>query len=199
MNVNWLPPAFETDRLRIRPLTEDDAADVFAYASNPAMTRFTCWETHRTIDDSVALCRDYAKSRYLVQEPDPLAVILKGDPGQLVCGTIGAFWASQPNGVMECGYSLAEHLWGRGIAVEAMRPLIDYCFREYAIDRLQARVFVGNVASERVLEKLGFHKEGVLRSVVARRMTRHDLTYYSMLRPEWESLAAQATSPASAG
>jgi ribosomal-protein-alanine N-acetyltransferase len=185
----WQPPLLETPRLRLRPLTAADAPAVFMYASNPRMTAYTLWETHASIDDTLWFVSEYAYSRYANAEPDPLGIIRKDDPLGTVIGSVGGFWVSQSNAVMELGYSVAEPYWGRGIAVEASRVLLDYLFEQYPITRLQARVFVGNDASERVLQKLGFTREGVLRALLVRRQRTHDIAYYSLLRREWERRA----------
>ena len=103
-----------------------------------------------------------------------------------VVGAVGAHWISQPNGTMELGFSLAEPYWGRGFVAEAARAVIGYVFGEYAVERLQAQVFVGNDASERVAQKLGFTREGILRSLVLRRGRWWDVVMYSLLRSEWE-------------
>src|SRR5262249_11268896 len=96
-------------------------------------------------------------------------------------------WVSQPNGTMEMGYSIAEPYWGRGLVVEAAQAVMRHVFTEYAVERLQSRGFVGNDASERVLQKLGFTREGGLRSLVFRRGQGWDIAMYSMLRAEWEA------------
>jgi [ribosomal protein S5]-alanine N-acetyltransferase len=69
---------------------------------------------------------------------------------------------------------------------EAATAVLQYVFEEYAVERLQARVFVGNDASERVLQKLGFTREGVLRSLVLRRGRWCDIIMHSLLWMEWE-------------
>jgi len=186
VTLDWTPPTLETDRLVLRPVTPADAVAVFLYASNPAVTRFTLFETHQTIDDSRWFVTDYTRSRYVNREPDPFGIVLKTDPLKTVVGAMGVHWASHPNLVMEFGYSLAEPYWGRGLIVEAAGPVIRYVFEEYAVERLQAQVFVGNDASERVLQKLGFTREGVLRSLVLRRGRWWDIVTYSLLRAEWE-------------
>jgi ribosomal-protein-alanine N-acetyltransferase len=190
VSLDWRPPVLETERLLLRPLTPADAPAVFLYCSNPAVTRFTLFETHQTIDDSRWFVEQYAQSRYATREPDPFGIVRKGDPVPTLIGAIGAHWASQPNGTMELGYALAEPYWGRGLVAEAARAVMRYVFTEYAVERLQARVIVGNDASERVLAKLGFTREGVLRSVVLRRGRYWDLAMYSLLRAEWEVGAA---------
>jgi ribosomal-protein-alanine N-acetyltransferase len=186
VSLDWQPPTLETSRLRLRPLTPDDAASIFLYACNPNMTRYTLWDTHQSINDTLWFVQDYAHSRYSNQEPDPLGIVMKNDADALVIGSIGCFWSNKANEVMELGYSLAEPYWGRGIIAEASRPLIDFVFREYAVTRLQARVFVGNAGSERVLQKLGFTREGVLRSAQQLRGRTLDVAMYSLLRSEWE-------------
>jgi ribosomal-protein-alanine N-acetyltransferase len=186
VTLDWTPPTLETERLILRPVTEADATAVFLYASNPAVTRFTLFETHQTLDDSRWFAGEYARSRYASREPDPFGIVLKTDPLKTVVGTLGAHWASQPNLAMEFGYSLAEPYWGRGLVAEAARALLKYAFEEYAVERVQAQVFAGNDASERVLQKLGFTREGVLRSLVLRRGRWWDITMYSLLRGEWE-------------
>jgi len=186
VNLDWTPPTFETERLILRPVTDDDALGAFLYASNPNMTRLTLFETHQTIDDSRWFVNDYRHSRYVNKEPDPIAIVIKSDPAPIMVGALGAHWVSQPNGTMEFGYSIAEPYWGRGFVAEAARAVIQFVFTEYAVERLQARVFVGNDASDRVLEKLGFTREGVLRSLVLRRGRWWDIAMWSLLRSEWE-------------
>jgi [ribosomal protein S5]-alanine N-acetyltransferase len=187
VSLDWIPPTLETDRIILRAVTAADATAVFLYASNPAVTRFTLFETHQTIDDARWFVNDYVRSRYANREPDPFGIVLKADPLKTVIGSIGARWASQPNGVMELGFSLAEPYWGHGLVAEAARAVIGLVFGEYAVERLQAQVFVGNDASERVLQKLGFTREGILRSFVLRRGRWWDVAMYSVLGTEFRA------------
>src|SRR5262245_41201221 len=108
MSTPWRPPIIETPRLILRPLAESDCDAVFAYASNSKMTRFTLWETHGSVADSLFFVRDYARSRYLEQVPEPLGIVLKNTPAAGVIGGIGCFWVSQTDGVMELGYNVGE-------------------------------------------------------------------------------------------
>ena len=186
MILDWTPPTLETDRLVLRPIIPADAPAVFLYCSNPAVTRYTLFETHQSLDDARWFAGEFTRSRYVSREPDPFGMVLKTDPLRTVVGCLGAHWASQPNLTMEFGYSLAEPFWGRGLVAEAAGAVLRYVFEEYAVERVQARVFVGNDASERVLQKLGFTREGVLRSLILRRGRWWDIVMYSLLRAEWE-------------
>jgi ribosomal-protein-alanine N-acetyltransferase len=183
----WRPPILETERLVLRPYEESDAPLIFPLASNPNSTRFTLWEHHKSLDDSDTFTRDYARSRYAEGVPDPLAVCLKEDPERKPIGSVGCFWASAPNRCMELGYWLAEPYWGRGLIVEACRALVGYAFESLQPKRMQARVIAGNDASVRVLEKLGFRAEGVLRAALLRRGKFEDVHIFAMLREEWRA------------
>jgi RimJ/RimL family protein N-acetyltransferase len=68
----------------------------------------------------------------------------------------------------ELGFWLGEPLWGRGIATEAVNAITEYAFATFDLCRIAARVFEGNVASRRVLEKAGFQLEGHLRKAVVK-------------------------------
>jgi ribosomal-protein-alanine N-acetyltransferase len=178
----WRPPVLETDRLRLRPFDVADAPALFAIASNPTVTRFTTWEPHRSVDDSRMFISDYAGSRYLEGVPDPYAITLKG--GDELIGATGCFWASQPNRCMEFGYWLAEPFWGRGFATEAARSLVRHAFATYEVERVQAHFIEGNVASGRVLEKVGLRFEGIRRRALFQRGLFWDLHCYAALRGE---------------
>ena len=117
--------------------------------------------------------------------PDPFAVTLKDDPDPRMVGAVGCHWVARDHRVMELGYWVAEHLWGRGVASEAVAAVTRFVLATYPVERLQARVVVGNPASARVLEKVGFRYEGTLRSLVFRRERFEDLMMFALLRSEW--------------
>ncbi len=83
----------------------------------------------------------------------------------------------------EIGYWLFPHARGKGIATRTARFLADYGF-SIGLERIEARVFTGNPESERVLERAGFTREGVLRSLPRRSGGRADMTVYSLLLGE---------------
>jgi [ribosomal protein S5]-alanine N-acetyltransferase len=183
MPSDWRPPTLTTARLTLRPFTAADAAPLFELARNPNVTRYTLWEAHRSVEETLAFVNDYALLRYREGMAEPYAITFSNDTKPI--GSCGCFWASHPNQTMELGYWVAEPFWGMGIAVEACRVLIDHVFREYQPKRLQARVIAGNAASSRVLDKLGFRFEGILRYAQLRRNKFEDLLFYSLIQDEW--------------
>lgn len=86
-------------------------------------------------------------------------------------------------GQIEIGYWLFGHARGWGVATRAARFAADYGF-SLGAERIEARVFVGNTASERVLERAGFTREGVIRSLPRRWGGRSDMTLFSLLPGE---------------
>lgn len=183
--LDWRPPPLATARLVLRPFEEADAAPLFPLAANPHVTRFTLWEHHLTVADTRVFVVDYARSRYAEGVPEPYAICLKSDPRGWPIGSVGVFWASEPNRTMELGYWVGEPFWGQGFAAEACRAVVGHAFAAHAPERIQARVIAGNAPSSRVLEKLGFRYEGTLRAALTRRGRQEDVLMYAALKAEW--------------
>lgn len=183
----WRPPVIDAGKYRLRPVTEADIEAIFAYCSDPRMTEFTLWETHERRQDSEDYVRQYAFGHYRDRIPEPLAIVKKTDKKDRILGTVGGWWVSRPDAVMELGYAVGVESQGKGVATEAAQAMIAHLFETYAVERLQARVMSPNAPSLRVLEKLGFTREGSLRSLVNRRDRFWDVDVYSLLRGEWQA------------
>jgi RimJ/RimL family protein N-acetyltransferase len=82
----------------------------------------------------------------------------------------------------EIGYWLGEPLWGRGIASEAARAVTEYAFEYFDLCRLEAGVFEWNPASMRVLEKVGYVREGRARLGVTKDGRTGDRLQYALIR-----------------
>jgi RimJ/RimL family protein N-acetyltransferase len=87
---------------------------------------------------------------------------------------------------LEIGYSLAPSGRGKGYCTEAVNLMVDYLFLSKESMRIQAQTDTRNVASQRVLEKTGFKKEGTLRKNFFMRGDWTDTLLYSILREEWK-------------
>jgi ribosomal-protein-alanine N-acetyltransferase len=96
-----------------------------------------------------------------------------------------AHYLVQPSGFMEIGYDVLSSERGKGYGTEAVQIMVDYLFLSKDIARIQAVTNAGNRASQRVLEKASFKKEGTLRKVGYVRGERTDAYIYSILREEW--------------
>jgi [ribosomal protein S5]-alanine N-acetyltransferase len=112
-----------------------------------------------------------------------LAVAPGGEPDALI-GTVSLRRYARDRRA-ELGYWLAAPAWGRGLATEAARAAVDFGFRELGLARIYAQVLAGNLASIRVLDKLGMVNEGVKRQHVHKGRRLHDVVLYGLLRDEW--------------
>lgn len=101
-------------------------------------------------------------------------------------GIIEAFDFNQKVNMVTIGYYLAEAFWGRGIATEAVKLLVEFLFLKADVNRIQAEVMPQNEYSKKVLLKNDFVKEGLLRqATVWTGKGIVDLEIYSLLKMEY--------------
>lgn len=176
-------PELETERLLLRKMRLADAPAVFAYASDPDISRYVSWETHRTVRDSEDFLR-HVTGGY--ERGDLLAwgLVLKED-GAFV-GTCGLDAGYEPEHARaEMGYALSREHWGRGLMPEAVRTVLAFGFGSLGLNRVQARCAAENLASARVMEKVGMTYEGTLRESEYLNGAYTDMRLYSILRREF--------------
>lgn len=85
----------------------------------------------------------------------------------------------------EIGYWVGMPFWNQGVATEAARPVVAHGFDAIGLHRIQALCLPSNHGSARVLEKIGFQREGVMRDYVAKWGNFEDRAIYGLLRDEW--------------
>ena len=93
---------------------------------------------------------------------------------------------SDYGGFLEIGFHIVPNERGKGYCSEAVRIMVDYLFLLKSMIRIQARTDTRNLSSQRVLEKTGFKKEGLIRKAAFIRGDWRDLFIYSILREEWK-------------
>ncbi|AJP71020.1 GCN5 family acetyltransferase [Sphingomonas hengshuiensis] len=169
-------PMLESPRLLLRPRTPDDAEALHpSFADHDLMT----WWSSGPHESLAETRSDFARSG---GDWRVWAITVKGDDTAI--GFVAAGEKRQGN-VSEIGYMLARTHWGTGIAIEAVARVIEQIFAEG-----QRRVFADtdpeNVHSRRLLERLGFRLEGVLRQEWETHIGVRDTTLYGMLRDEWQ-------------
>ena len=102
-----------------------------------------------------------------------------------VVGSIGIFRQGNIHSqTAELGYYIAEEYWGKGIMTEAVKQICAYVFAKSDIIRIYAEPFAYNIASCRVLEKVGFQYEGTLRNNAVKNSKVIDMKMYSLLKEE---------------
>lgn len=175
-------PVLETNRLLLRELSLDDAADLFQYASDPAVPRYSTWSVHESIEDSKRFLNAAIK-QYKNHQLACWGIVHKADKKLIgTCG-FGNWIADQARA--ELGYALSRKYWGKGYMPEAVRPVITFGFRMMKLNRIEGRCIIPNTASARVMEKVGMKFEGVLRQHLFAKGSFQDVKMYSILREEW--------------
>lgn len=146
----------ETTRLRLRRPRPADAASVFErYASDPEVTRYLGWPTHKSVADTdgfLAYC-DAEWERW------PAGPYLVESREGVLLGSTGLGFETPEQAAT--GYVFARDAWGRGYATEALTAMRDLA-RGLGVQRLYALCHPDHRASHHVLEKCGFLREGTL-------------------------------------
>ena len=163
-----LRPVAEEDLPFLERLTQDpDAAGEYAWAGWRNLLRFR---------------QGWAEDR-LVGEDGGVLLIARG--GERL-GFVSWHKVSATPGYYywNIGIALLPEARGKGYGTQAQRKLAQYLFKHTTVQRIEASTEVGNVAEQRALEKAGFTREGVLRSVGWRDGAYRDGVWYSMLRTD---------------
>lgn len=174
-------PYLETDSLALRPLSLNDAEDMFEYAQDPRVSQYLSWEPHISPEASGEFLRGVL-ARYIQGVPAPWGIEHRSD--QKLIGTCGFLSCNLTHHYADIGYLLAPSYWYHGYATEAARAIIDYGFRELALHRIEAQCRIENQASARVMEKVGMRTEGVLRGRFYLQGQWHDSHMYSITRDD---------------
>jgi len=141
------------DRIALRAPLPDDAEALFAaVTSDPEVTRYLSWPPHRNVEET----RSVITGLFNVGIDHTWLIALR-DSGELV-GQIG--YLDTESHAVQVGYALGRQFWGRGLAGEALRLLVDHLSADPALFRVAAYVHPDNLRSARVLERAGFTLEG---------------------------------------
>ena len=147
-----------TERLVLRPPRVEDApANFERYTSDPEVTRYLSWRTNTSVEESAEFLRSITDPEKPTGDQH-WAICFEGDPNP--CGMITTFGSGQQ---VTLGYVVQRDRWGLGIMPEAVRAVASAVWRDERTWRLQALAHVDNIASQRVMEKCGLRREGVLR------------------------------------
>ena len=178
----------KTDRLILRPYTEDDLDAVYAVQSRTDVARYLYWGPRDREEARASLAQKIAATT-LRDEGDnlTLAVVLP-DTGEVIGDTM-LMWRSREHRQGEVGYIFHPDHGGRGYATEAARVMLRLGFENLNLHRIVGHIDARNTASARVLERLGMRLEAhfVQNEMVKGAWT--DEMVYAMLAEEWKAQA----------
>lgn len=163
-----------SSNISLRPFELSDVDDFMVMVGDDQVTQFTRWNTFTSREEAL----NYLKIVYI---PHPWCRSICLDDR-----SIGLIFVKPASGDDACraeiGYALAANYWGQGVATRALKKVLSSVFKDMPyLVRLQALVDVDNKASQRVLEKAGFLREGVLRKYAFNKGELRDSVIYSFL------------------
>ncbi|WP_315788612.1 GNAT family protein [Fischerella sp. JS2] len=183
MNTNFSLTSFpilETKRLLLRQENLADAEAVFAVFSDPKVTQFHNLATFWEIEEAFGLIKRRAK-RLEIGCGIRWGITLKQD--NTLIGSCGFTWDKQACGA-DIGYELASIYWRQGIMTEALQAILQFGFEEMGLQFVVAEVMLNNIASKKLLEKLGFQSQGVLFQHGFWKGQYHDLERFILIKVE---------------
>jgi RimJ/RimL family protein N-acetyltransferase len=177
-------PELHTSRLRLRPFTDADAEALFALHSSAQVLRYwdaPPWTERDQATRFIAACVQMAVEATGVR----LAIDRVAD-GAFIGWCALSRWNPDYRSA-SIGYCLSDAAWGHGHATEASTALLQWAFDTLDLNRVQAETDTRNLASARVLEKLGFVREGTLREDCIVNGEISDSWVYGLIRRQWPS------------
>jgi RimJ/RimL family protein N-acetyltransferase len=192
----------ETERLLLRPYRLDDFEAFHDLHGRDDVARYLPWETRDPTASSKALER-HQKLR-LEDDDDHLTLAAHDkETGRLV-GEFVLFLRSREHRGGEVGYALHPDFWGRGLATEGARAMLEIAFDTLHLHRVIARIDARNAGSAAVLERLGMRREALLVSNEWFKGEWASEADYAILDEEWASspvrslISSNTTAPAAA-
>ncbi|KAJ4744768.1 Acyl-CoA N-acyltransferases (NAT) superfamily protein [Rhynchospora pubera] len=152
----------------LREFELTDVDDFFAWAADDQLSVWSRQDTFTSKKDVLAL------EKTVLPHPWMRAICLEGRPVTRC--------TDEHQCRAELGYLLASQYWGRGIMTKAVKLVLGTIFGDMeGLERLEALVLVQNVGSQRVLEKAGFTKEGILKKYMIHKGKISDMVMYSFI------------------
>jgi ribosomal-protein-alanine N-acetyltransferase len=176
-------PTLQTSRLVLREITPDDSEDIFEVFSCADVVRYYDCDAYENLQKATDQIHSWAAN--CSKDISIRWGVTKSGSSKII-GTCGFnFWNKQYSS-SPLGYDLLPEYWNNGIITEALKEVLLFGFKEMKLNRIQAITFPDNLASVRVLQKLGFQREGILREWGYFKGRFQDVYCYSLLRKEWE-------------
>ena len=171
-----------TPRLTVRRIEEGDLAALMEVNGDEEVTRYLPYPAWKSDEDAHAW---FARMARIQEDGSALQLVVVENASGKPVGTCLVFRYDRKHGRAELGYVLGRAYWGRGYMSEVLNALVDAAFGTLDIRRLEAEIDPANVSSRRVLQRLGFKREALLRERFVDKDGFSDSEIYGLLRREW--------------
>lgn len=176
-------PTLAGPRVTLRQLTPADVPDLYAVFSDREVNRYWDGWLMTSPADATAYLYDI-EGKFLSRELFQWGIA--GPDGRII-GTCTILNLSEKHARAEIGFALGRAHWGQGFATEAVVTLLTFAFDQLHLHRIEADADPRNDRSLRLLEKLGFRRDGHLRERYRVDDEMHDAVFLGLLRSEWIS------------
>lgn len=181
------PAALSSHRLTLRLVEECDLADLLTINGDDAVTRYLPYSSWKNLEDGRAWLR---RMQTLMAQGDTLQFVIVERASRRVIGSCLLFRLDAGSSRAEIGYVMGHACWRQGFCAEALRLLVAHAFDEMpagqGLRRLEAQVDTDNTASNALLAKIGFHREGILRERWISHGQPVDTMFHGLLQREWQ-------------
>lgn len=169
----------------LRQITKEDAEDILNYLSDQDVMKHYGLEPFQSIEEALDEISWYQS---IVKEKTGIrwGITLKGQ--DQVIGSCGFLNLVVPHSRSDIGFELHKDFWGQGIAREAVEAVITYGFENMNLQRIQALIEPPNHSSQKMVERLGFIREGLLRNFEFGCGKFDDLLMYSLLLQDFKNM-----------
>ncbi len=153
-------PTLESDRIIYKRILPENSEDMYEYSKLEEVTRYLLWTPH------VGLSQTEKYIKLLQKKYDNGSFwdfgLTHREDGKFI-GTCGITSVDDDTDTIEIGYVLSPDYWGKGVASEAAKTVMKYCFDTFGAKRICGKFMEGNNGSMRVMTKLGMTLEGIYR------------------------------------
>lgn len=179
---SMFPVRLEGENVVLRDFTEDDVDGVLAVVGDDRITRFLSFDSRTREQAQAMLDGVLNRQRAVPRSEYYMAIVLPGAESQVI-GFVRLGLDGVKAGKLGC--ALVPEAQGHGYAADASRTLISFGFSELGLHRISAAIGPDNKASLRLVERLGFTREGTIRDHVHTNGAWRDSVLFSILEDEW--------------
>ncbi|MGC5771615.1 GNAT family N-acetyltransferase [Paenibacillus sp. ALJ109b] len=176
-------PKLETERFVLRELTKNDSPELFQCFSLDEVTKFYDVESFTNIKQAEDLIQRW-NERFETGQAIRWGITLKSE--NKVIGTCGFHGWMKKHYKAVIGYELTPEYWHQGFMTEVVEKVIEYGFNTLGLNRIEAFVEPENVGSRKVLEKIGFREEGILKGNFYWKNRFVDNAIYAFLKKDYK-------------
>lgn len=179
-------PALASSRLNLREITLADADAMFAIYGDAQAMRWFGMDAMTEVAQAETTLTRWATMRQQAVPAIRWGIQVAGE--STLSGSCGLFGWNRDWRKCTLGYDLVRSAQGQGYMQEALSTVLDWGFANMELNRIEAQIHPDNLASLKLIRKLGFREEGLLREVAFWSGAHHDLLQFALLRREWRVL-----------